>query len=108
MSKQVFIKHVVCTKNSLNFTAFIQECSFLLLVFQSNLVLIMELDCESELTPLLSTRLKEPIHSGAKFCLKSNLFFNVGKSPVAEVSCLNNLIQNVRRILLLSYYGVHS
>ena len=66
MSKQVFIKHVVRTKNSLNFTAFIQECYFLLLVFQ----LIMELDCESELTPLLSTRLKEPIHSGAKFFLK--------------------------------------
>ena len=64
----------------------------------------MDLDCESELTPLLSTRLKEPIHSGAKFCLKSNLFCNVGKSPVAEVSCLNNLIQNVSRILL-QYWG---
>ena len=101
MSKQVFIKHVVRTKNSLNFTAFIQECSFLLLVFQSNLVLIMELDCESELTPLLSTRLKEPIHSGAKFFLKVKFVFNHGdftKSPIGEVSCLKNLIFNLSRI----------
>ena len=101
MSKHVFIKHVVRTKNSLNFTAFIQECSFLLLVFQSNLVLIMELDCESELTPLLSTRLKEPIHSGAKFFLKVKFVFNHGdftKSPIGEVSCLKNLIFNLSRI----------
>ena len=101
MSKQVFIKHVVRTKNSLNFTAFIQECSFLLLVFQSNLILIMELDCESELTPLLSTRLKEPIHSGAKFFLKVKFVFNVGdftKSPIGEVSCHKNLIFNMTRI----------
>lgn len=97
MSKQVFIKHVVRTKNSLNFTAFIQDCSFLLLVFQ----LIMELDCESELTPLLSTRLKEPIHSGAKFFLEVKFVFNVGdftKSPIGEVSCLKNLILNLSRI----------
>ena len=61
----------------------------------------MELDCESELTPLLSTRLKEPIHSGAKFFLKVKFVFNDGdftKSAISEVSCLWNFILNLFRI----------